>query len=418
LQRFSQPFVDDVVLGGKYSYWGSLSKFWEKERVVFTSGQLADVLRDLCELMGLESFSFFLFVKHRKLFAPVAYVGLDDVFDPQQAEFLNTIYSDDPLVRYLEREKRSIIRDELASQEGVENREAIVAQMDEIKAQVSIPLFVAEKLTAILNLGRKKSGDMFHERDMELIKEVAKGAQRHLSHIAFFDSSLLFSGSVAHDITKPFRRRIIYDYLKGIRSGPLTPMQKGALDDLGHCLENLHNMSERMVGGFEDLETFLRSGFKPKKIDYVQKVNEESKPHKMMAEEKGLSFEIVVPKKALFLYADPLSVQRILNELLTNAIKYTDRGKITVKVSQENPKEVLTEISDTGRGIPEEDLDEIWELFKRAENDKKTEGTGIGLAMVRQLIEANGGKIWVNSDKDKRSKFFFTLPVWEEKKVR
>jgi signal transduction histidine kinase len=247
-------------------------------------------------------------------------------------------------------------------------------------------------------------------------------AEDHLGHIAFFESSLLFSGSVAHDIRKPFRRGIIYDYLQKINTGLDNPQTKAealsALADLGHCLKNLHTMSEKMVSGFEDLEAFLRRGFKAERIDYVQKINEESRSFKAMAEEKGIAFEIIFTQKEFFLYADALSVQRILNELLTNAIKYTERGKITVKVSCENPQEVLTEVSDTGCGIADENQEEIWELFKRGKNGQTKEGAGIGLAMVRQLVEANAGKIWLNSERGKGSSFFFTLPTWEDKKVR
>lgn len=416
LHRWIEKALRPAFLS-KYAYWDKLAKFWEKERIVFTSGQLADTLKEISEVMGLESFSFFLFEPTRKVFVPRAYQGLDGVFDPEQAEVLNTIYPDDPLVMYLEKEKRIIIRDELVTQSG-ENHQAVLLKMDELKAQISAPLFIAGRLTGILNLGPKKKKEMFHEKDLGLINEVAQTAQRHLSHIAFFENSLFFSGSVAHDIRKPFRQGIIYGCLDDLQKGPLNPAQKEALDNLKERLVSLDDMSEDMVGAFKNLELFLKSGFKPQKIDYTRLINEESKSFKPMAEERKLTFEIDLPKTEFFLYADPLSVQRILNELLTNAIKYTERGKITVKVSCENPQEILTEVSDTGCGIVKEDQEEIWELFKRGKNGQTKEGAGIGLAMVRQLVEANAGKIWLDSERGKGSSFFFTLPAWEDKKVR
>ncbi len=362
-------------------------------------------------MMGLKSFSFFLFNRARDVFVPRAYGGLDGVFVPEQAEILNTIYPDDVFPRCVEKERRIITRDELDLQQGIENKEKVIDEMEAIKAQVSIPLFVAGKLTAILNLGPKKNQEVFHEQDIELLKEVANAAERHLTHIAFFNNSLLFSGSVAHDIRKPFRRGIVYDYLNDIRSEALTNKQKEAIDNLTQCLDSLRNMSERMVEGFKDLEVFLKRGFRPQKIDYARQINEESRPHRRTAEEKGVVFEIALPKKMPLVYADPLSVRRILNELLTNAAKYTDRGRITVEVSCQEPGVVLTQISDTGCGIDEEDSEGIWELFKRTGNVTKAEGTGVGLAMVRQLIEINGGRIWVESKKNKGSRFYFVLPV-------
>jgi len=419
LHRRMTKFLEPAFLGETYRTWQELAKFWEKERVVYTAGQLAEILREIPQIMGLESFSFFLFESDRKVFVPEAYAGLDGIFnpDPEQAKVLNTLYPGNPLVMYLEKEKRIITRDELVTQ-SKDDHQAVLLETDELKALVSVPLFVAGRLTGILNLGTKKTQEMYHQQDMELIKQVLRFAERHLSHISFFDSSLIFSGSVAHDIRKPFRQGIIYGCLDDLQKGPLNPTQKEALDNLKERLVSLDDMSEDMVGAFKNLELFLKSGFKPQKIDYTHLINEESKSFKPMAEERKLTLEIDLPKTEFFLYADPVSVQRILNELLTNAIKYTEQGKITVKVSCENPQEILTEVSDTGCGIAKEDQEEIWELFKRGKNGQTKEGEGIGLAMVRQLVEANAGKIWIDSERGKGSSFFFTLPAWEDKKVR
>lgn len=414
-------FFQLLFFGKKYRYWNSLKGFWDNQQDVYTSSQLFDVLERIPAIMEIKSYSFFMFDRDRALFVPFAFAGLDGVFDPNQAQALNTIYSDDPLPVYLTKEKRIIIRDELLGHADKDNQQIIV-QMNSIRAQVSVPLFVAGRLTAILNLGPKKNQEMYHQQDMELLNEVVQLAQKHLSHISFFESSIFFSGSVAHDIRKPFNQGIISDYLDNICKGLDDPASaacaKEAMANLKNCLANVHNMSEDMMSAFKNLEIFLKSGFKPQKIDYTQKAVLESASFKTLAQNKGLAFEMILPKESLFVYAEPTSVQRILNELLTNAVKYTDKGKITVKVSQGGPKEILTEVIDTGCGIPEEDQEAIWELFKRGKNGQTKEGAGIGLAMVRQLVEANAGKIWLDSTKGKGSSFFFTLPAWEEKKGR
>jgi signal transduction histidine kinase len=412
IHRWMQKFLQPTFLGEIYQRWEKLKGFWEKDRIVFTSSQLAEHLKEIPQLLNLESFSFFVLDRDRDVFVPESYIGLDGIFspDPEQAKVLNTIYPDDALTRFLEKEKRIAIRDEL---NPIKDKD-VIRQMEAISAQVSEPLFVVDRLTAILNLGPKKNGEMFHQEDIQLIREVVKIAEEHLAHISFFDSSLLFSGSVAHDIRKPFRQGIIYNYLEGIQKGSLNPIQKEALDNLKGRLKTLHQMSERIVDAFESLETFLKRGFKSQRVDYIQDVIKEIEPFKMLTKEKGLLLELSLPKQPVFVSAEPVSVRRVLNELLTNALKYTDRGKITIKVYQKSPQEVITEITDTGCGIPEEKLDDIWELFKR-ENRQK-EGTGIGLAMVRQLIEVNGGRIWVESEVGKGSSFFFILPAWQERR--
>ena len=102
-------------------------------------------------------------------------------------------------------------------------------------------------------------------------------------------------------------------------------------------------------------------------------------------------------------------MRRVLDELITNAIKYTDKGSITIRVHKDK-KEVITEVIDTGCGIDEDKQTEIWELFKRAENNK--EGYGIGLAVARNLAELNNGRLFLKySQPNKGSCFCFVLPT-------
>jgi two-component system nitrogen regulation sensor histidine kinase GlnL len=135
LHRWITQFLQPTFLGEKYAYWNKLAKFWEKDRVVFTPAQLADALGEIPGEMALESWSFFLFDRDRDVFVPKAYQGLDGIFDQEQAEVLNTLYPDDPLVVCLEKEKKMILRDELLAQENTTHK-AVIAQMDQIKTSI------------------------------------------------------------------------------------------------------------------------------------------------------------------------------------------------------------------------------------------------------------------------------------------
>jgi signal transduction histidine kinase/ligand-binding sensor domain-containing protein len=110
--------------------------------------------------------------------------------------------------------------------------------------------------------------------------------------------------------------------------------------------------------------------------------------------------------------ADENRLQQILFNLVGNAVKFTDSG--TVIVSAEVKEDMLhTQVSDTGIGIPEEKRQLIFESFEQAEgsNSRPYGGTGIGLAITKQLVELHGGKIWVESTVGKGSIFTFTLPI-------
>ena len=112
--------------------------------------------------------------------------------------------------------------------------------------------------------------------------------------------------------------------------------------------------------------------------------------------------------------ADPVRFRQILNNLLGNAYKYTDAGKIQFGCKKFDD-EILFEVSDTGLGIPKEDQKRIFEHFYKVErnNNRLYPGTGIGLSICSKLVTKMGGRIWVESELGKGTKFSFTLPIQE-----
>lgn len=112
--------------------------------------------------------------------------------------------------------------------------------------------------------------------------------------------------------------------------------------------------------------------------------------------------------------ADPDSVLEVLDNLLTNAINYSPNGsKILVEAEREEDQ-VKVSVSDGGIGIPEDKRELIFQKFYRIDTPLKQEvdGTGLGLSLCRTIIEAHGGRIWVESEERRGSTFYFTLPVW------
>ena len=109
------------------------------------------------------------------------------------------------------------------------------------------------------------------------------------------------------------------------------------------------------------------------------------------------------------MWADKDKLTQVVINLLSNAIKYTpDKGNVAVKL-EGSEKEIQFEISDTGAGIPKEDYGKIFDKFERITAEKQ-EGTGLGLPIARDIVELHRGKIWVESELGKGSKFIFTLP--------
>lgn len=130
--------------------------------------------------------------------------------------------------------------------------------------------------------------------------------------------------------------------------------------------------------------------------------------------EKGIGFTVKnsVESDEFQIETDPFRFKQVINNLITNAMKFTDKGFIEFGYRFNTPEELLFYVKDTGQGMPKEKLDVIFERFGQIEQkgDKNQQGTGLGLAISKKLVELLGGKMWVESEEGKGSTFFFTLP--------
>jgi signal transduction histidine kinase len=129
-----------------------------------------------------------------------------------------------------------------------------------------------------------------------------------------------------------------------------------------------------------------------------------------LAREKGLRFSVTIDTALDEVSGDELKIRQILENLISNAIKYTPGGEVKVQVSLLDQSHWSITVSDTGRGIPAEDKQRIFSEFFRVAEPSRTAGAGLGLAIVSSLVEALNGKIDVDSQEGKGSAFTVVLP--------
>jgi histidine kinase len=138
------------------------------------------------------------------------------------------------------------------------------------------------------------------------------------------------------------------------------------------------------------------------------------------ADGRGLDLELaVVGDDPLIVEADPSRVYQILEHLLHNACRFTEEGgRIQVRAQErvyDDQRQVVVSVSDTGVGIPLEEQERIFDPFYQIGGDvQEIDGAGVGLTIARGLVEAQGGRLWVESRPGKGSTFSFTLPVPQE----
>jgi len=136
------------------------------------------------------------------------------------------------------------------------------------------------------------------------------------------------------------------------------------------------------------------------------------------AEDVELKIKLRSDIKNPILNTDPFRLKQIFNNLIGNAIKFTDKGSIEFGYKEIIDDHLVLFVKDTGIGIKKEHLEIVFERFRKIEEDKKTiyRGTGLGLSITKYLVELLGGKIWLESEYEKGSEFLFKLPLINKNK--
>jgi two-component system phosphate regulon sensor histidine kinase PhoR len=148
-------------------------------------------------------------------------------------------------------------------------------------------------------------------------------------------------------------------------------------------------------------------------------INEVIEELKGKAKEKNITLATNIPKNVPKIISDKQKIKEVLINLIENAIKFTDRGKVIIGLEEVKDKELIVSITDTGLGIKKEEQSLIFHKFYRAEDwqTRKTGGTGLGLFIAKTFVDRLGGTISVESEAGKGSTFRFSLPL-EIKKVK
>ena len=204
------------------------------------------------------------------------------------------------------------------------------------------------------------------------------------------------------------------------------------------CLQNIKNSAAHLshlvasLLDYHQLENGLMK-VQPTSFSPAQLVAESVEGMKLRAEEKGLaiSFECKIkgmgtsdssdssetsdsPMKKKFFRADAFRIRQILDNLVSNAIKYTDRGSVTIQaqVSEILGKPTLTlSVKDTGKGMTDEEKQKVFQAFTRLKSAQGIEGTGLGLSITQELVSLLGGEIILHSTLGKGSTFIVTIPI-------
>ncbi len=219
-----------------------------------------------------------------------------------------------------------------------------------------------------------------------------------------------FYSMVAHDLRSPLTAILLRSSL--IRRGKHGILPAGLLGDIEKIESTIHSLVA-LINDFLDLARLQGAGLKlaREELDVVAVVEEALDELRPLADASGLTLQLSVPIERIRVLGDRRRLGQVLANLLSNAIKFTSAGGwLRVQVAEGNGS-VQVGIQDNGPGIPAEDLPTLFDRFTRARStEHKVVGTGLGLMIVRQIVEAHGGRVWVESKLGQGSAFWFEIP--------
>ncbi|MFN8345309.1 MAG: ATP-binding protein [Spirosomataceae bacterium] len=222
-----------------------------------------------------------------------------------------------------------------------------------------------------------------------------------------------FLANMSHEIRTPLNAIIGMAHL--LYDTQPTPEQREYLD----VLRNSSNFLHALISDILDMSKIEAGQVElvPKEIDLVGMIRTHQKAFEIKTEGRPIEVEALVDARLEGFYiGDELLLNQVLNNLLSNAEKFTQKGAIGIRVKklQKTGDDVLLQfqVFDTGIGISENEINLIFQKFKQVnlQDRHKTQGTGLGLAIVKQLVELMGGEISVKSIPDQGTTFTFTVP--------
>ncbi|MBC7262367.1 MAG: HAMP domain-containing histidine kinase [Chloroflexi bacterium] len=258
--------------------------------------------------------------------------------------------------------------------------------------------------------------EMLRRREKELLEanlscEMRAGELAKLNaRLAELDKSRSqFIRLVTHELRAPVAA--IQSYLRLILDGYVPPEKQREIIEKSErrALEQLALISDLLdLARLQD----RRAEAEPELVDVAEVLRSVTDLMQARAEDKDLLFSVQIEPNVPPVRATPEHIKQLWTNLISNAIKYTEPGGIVVVTLSQNPNYVVGTVRDTGIGMTPEQMSHLFEEFYRTEEAKAMErqGTGLGLAIVKRIVESYGGRIWVESEKGKGSKFSFALP--------
>ncbi len=274
---------------------------------------------------------------------------------------------------------------------------------------LAVPLRTHKKVIGALEAVNKRSGTRFNGEDIKVLMTLAGQAAIAIENARLFQQSD-FMAEMVHELRTP---------LASLRTSAVLLQRHEMSDDQREILSIMQDETERLISMTSDFLDLARLESGRMRLDHERFATEKLIDEcinvvRPQAQERSIT--IMTALETLTAEGDRGKIKQVILNLLTNAIKYNREGgsihvKTTTSVRHDQPFVELA-VADTGYGISREDQQSMFQKFFRvADTANSVQGTGLGLAISKFIVEAHGGTIWLESELDAGSTFFFTIPL-------
>jgi PAS domain S-box-containing protein len=283
-------------------------------------------------------------------------------------------------------------------------------------------VFADSPLLELFNQGRKTNG--FTNREFkynETTFQINMAPVQHVGYSMILHDITLFKeldnlkndlvATVSHDLKNPLGA--INGYLELIAMlENLSDRGNGYLHQAKRVINNMSELIEDLLSVSRLESGQIALDLQPTEVETNLKKAIEN--HRLQIDEKHTKISINIEDNLPYIYADSWRLGQILNNLIGNAIKYSPPdSQITLSAQKQDDNYITICVKDTGIGIPADAIHKLFEKFSRVRDEQAEgiEGTGLGLYIVKKLVEVHGGQIWVESVHGEGSSFIFTMPI-------
>jgi PAS domain S-box-containing protein len=284
-----------------------------------------------------------------------------------------------------------------------------------VHAYMVVPVAVHDRVLAVLTLGIVQRGRRYGPMDLLLAKEVAQRGALALENARLYQTAQRalaareeVLGVVSHDLRNPLHTIVTTAIYLSEMTRERREETRRWLDVIGRAAQQM----DSLIGDLLDVSSMEAGRFEVvlAERDLAALLGECCEQFRPLCQAQELELRCEIPGSLPPVCLDERQLQRVLGNLLGNAIKFSRKGGSIRLRAEEAPGEVRVGVADHGPGIPPELRARVFDRFWKADN-RDRRGAGLGLAIARGIVEAHGGRIWVESKPGAGSTFWFALPL-------